>query len=109
MKWLFDNTKNPLIIAGETYNYVKINVHIKNTLTNIIRIYNTEMHLSKNEEFPDTFIWEDGNFACDCNRHSFFECAAGIEPNESIICSDYIYQVNIENPATHEIFYREFD
>ncbi|HEX5016541.1 MAG TPA: hypothetical protein VFX15_03025 [Actinomycetes bacterium] len=27
------------------------------------------------------FLWEDGNFACDCNRFLWFERAAGKDPN----------------------------
>lgn len=40
------------------------------------------------------FIWEDGNYACDCNRHLFFERAAGGDP-EDIPCSDGRYTVAV--------------
>lgn len=35
------------------------------------------------------YIWADGNYSCDCNRHLFFERAAGNEPEwDSGACGD---------------------
>lgn len=31
-----------------------------------------------------SYMWTDGNYSCDCNRHLFFCNALGIEPNPEI-------------------------
>lgn len=36
------------------------------------------------------FSWEEGNFSCDCNRHSFFCEAIGEEENEDEDSSDFM-------------------
>lgn len=58
-----------------------------------------------------SFIWEEGNFACDCNRHDFFERAGGVEPefDEDAECSDYKYAVQILDAETREVLYDDFD
>lgn len=38
------------------------------------------------------YCWQEGNFACDCNRHMFFEEADGRE-DDDIPCSDGLYIV----------------
>lgn len=43
---------------------------------------------------PDCFIWEYGNYACDCNRHEFFR-RAGNESDTDHPCSDTAYSVKI--------------
>ena len=41
---------------------------------------------------PETglFAWEEGNMSCDCNRHTYFELAAG-KTAEKIECSETKY------------------
>ena len=34
------------------------------------------------EEHSD-FMWTEGNYACDCNRHLFFERSKGQEPEDA--------------------------
>lgn len=31
-------------------------------------------------DYSSHFLWTEGNYACDCNRHLFFDRAIGIEP-----------------------------
>jgi hypothetical protein len=50
----------------------------------------------------NTWIWEEGNFSCDCNRASFFG------DDDEIQCSDGRYSVNIVDPETGEVLYREY-
>lgn len=40
------------------------------------------------------FMWSEGNYSCDCNRHLFFERAYGNEPDlDEHGCSDGAYVV----------------
>lgn len=57
------------------------------------------------------FIWDEGNFACDCNRHLFFERAGGVEPefDPDEECSDFKYAVQILDAETREVLYDDFD
>jgi hypothetical protein len=40
-------------------------VHIKNNENGEIRTYQDDLEFSE-------FIWSEGNYSCDCNRHIFF-------------------------------------
>ena len=57
----------------------------------------------------NSFIWTDGNYGCDCNRHLFFERAAGHEAiNEDYDCSTGKYIVlAISRVDTGETLYCE--
>lgn len=55
-----------------------------------------------------TFIWSDGNFACDCNRAMFFADAKG-EPDPNVECSHGAYSVQIKNSKTGEVIYEDFE
>ena len=73
--------------------------HIKKTTTG-----ETREHLI--EDYDDSnFIWEDGNYACDCNRELFFERACGKEPDD-VNCGSKKYLVNIE--VNSVIVYEEY-
>lgn len=38
------------------------------------------------------YMWTEGNYGCDCNRHLFFERAAGREPDiDEHTCGDTHY------------------
>ena len=40
------------------------------------------------------FIWKEGNYSCDCNRHLFFERGLGREPDDAA-CGEGEYSVEI--------------
>jgi hypothetical protein len=44
---------------------------------------------------PDDYLWEEGNFACDCNRHLFFGRAVGREPTDHVQCGMELYSVRL--------------
>lgn len=88
--------------------WVRIIAHIRNNATGEVRQYQNEAILEDDADMIDPYIWEEGNFACDCNRESFFCQAASVDEPEEPKCSDDRFAVNLENPATGEIFYREF-
>ena len=48
-----------------------INVDILDLESGEVRTYN------QNVDWNGSFIWEEGNFACDCNRGNFFARAGG--------------------------------
>jgi hypothetical protein len=39
----------------------------------------------------DEYMWTDGNYGCDCNRHLFFGRAIGQEPREDYPCGKTRY------------------
>lgn len=50
-----------------------------------------EFEWNKGDDATDQFWWEDGNFACDCNR-------AGLINDEDESCGDSRYRVRITLP-----------
>ncbi len=76
-----------------------ISVEIKDVATGEIRLHKTMM-------FPPPdglFIWEEGNYACDCNRAVFFDPTR----SEKTACSDGRFQVRITDDAG-QVVYNEF-
>lgn len=59
-------------------------------------------------DHPNVFGWSEGNYACDCNRHLFFARAGGREAEDDQPCGDGVYLVNLSNPKTGVVYYREF-
>ena len=105
-KWDIEEKDNFL---GEKVNYAKVIAHIKNTITGEIREYPTGIMLN-DDNTPYTFYWEEGNASCDCNRELFFGYAIGLKYNEiSHECGEEKFRVNLENPVTGDIFYKEFE
>jgi hypothetical protein len=86
--------------------WVEIIARIHNNLTCETRDYHTDAILMDGEEEPNTYIWEEGNFACDCNRHDFFQDADNEDRTEGT-CSDDKYTVALINPVNNRVFYDE--
>lgn len=84
---------------------------IRSNKTGEVRRYLTQDVLMDGEDAPSAFIWERGNYSCDCNRALFFGRAAGLKDEEmsDCRCGDGGYSLNLENPATGKVYYREFD
>lgn len=65
-------------------------------------------------EFDPVFIWELGNYSCDCNRYLFFERALGtseeeIDARDPNKCGHADYRVNwIRNDETSTVIYTEY-
>lgn len=55
-------------------------------------IWHEDYDTTKHERDTAQFCWQEGNFACDCNRHMFFEEADGRE-DDDIPCSHGLYIV----------------
>lgn len=86
----------------------RIIAHIRNNATGEVRLDPHNIHFYDDGE-PGTYIWEEGNFSCDCNRELFFARAGDEDDDLDGPCGDQErFSVNLENALTHEIFYREF-
>ena len=63
-----------------------------------------EAHYEQNHESPDLetayegdeFMWNEGNYSCDCNRHIFFNVALGRAGSgeHQIPCGNVLYSIN---------------
>lgn len=85
---------------------VDVLVHIRKNDTGEIAIFKDDLYLD-DDGLPNTFIWEDGNYACDCNRRLFFDCVMSNGSEEIPDCSDDKYSVNIM--LGDECIYSEFE
>lgn len=92
--------------------WVRIIARIRNNKTGEIRDYLTDGIKDNVAEIPHTWIWEQGNYSCDCNRELFF-LRAKEEPEPEgdgePPCGGEKYAVNLINPVTGTVFYREFE
>ncbi len=65
------------------------------------------------EEFEEKlclYIWQEGNFSCDCNRYLFFQRAKGEdEIDDDCKCGHSKFDIQIYNPLNGELLYNEFD
>ena len=60
-------------------------------------------------DFND-YIWSEGNFACDCNRESFFLQWHGESTKDDIDeCGDDRFSVRLSDADTGEVLYDEFE
>jgi len=57
---------------------IKIRLFWKDSLTNKEGTYDTEVPTDE-MGVPDMFMWNDGDYSCDCNRSIFFY---GLDPTE---------------------------
>ena len=89
-------------------------VYIRRNADGVIRCYE-DLDWHEDSDYP-AFIWEEGNFACDCNRYLFF-CRAANEPeteydesdeNSEHRCGDDRYSVRITDVNGKEL-YSDFD
>lgn len=57
-----------------------------------------------------TFIWEEGNYSCDCNREIFFEREMGRDLDfEPECCTDGRFSVSLANKFEGRVFYTELE
>ena len=90
---------------------VKVIAHIRNNDTMETRTVEAQEIFDMFDiDEPSAYIWKYGNYSCDCNRHKLWLKAKGqdIEGATEIKYSDGKFSVNLENPVTNHIYYREF-
>lgn len=110
MEWIETENKDHVIEDGK---WVKCIVEIRNNSTSEVREYETDSILKNGEKHPSTFIWEDDNYACDCNRELFFRYANDEEVSDeefdNLECSEKRYSVNLKNKKDGKTYYCEFE
>lgn len=81
-------------------------IEIRENSTGIIVGYPDNIDLGSENCF---FIWEEGNYSCDCNRHTLFFMNSNYEGFiEDFPCGDEAYSVNIWSPNKTILLYSEF-
>jgi hypothetical protein len=75
----------------------------------VVATYETETPWYEGDRGPDTFSWAENNYACDCNRHIFFESAIGEQSDDEddFPCGDTAYRIRIEFEG--KVIYSEFE
>jgi len=93
---------------GHTGRWVTLQADIRENSTGVVREYTMPAPLEKEEKLS-TWIWEEGNYACDCNRRLFFGYAIGEDYDDiDHPCGDSLFSVRIRNPRTKTVFYSDF-
>lgn len=92
---------NVIEVESSKSRWIEITVQIKNNQTKKVVCLNNKIKWQEKEDEPFIWIWEEGNFACDCNRALF-------SGDGDIECSDGKYSVNLINPKNNKIIYQEF-
>jgi len=82
---------------------MKVTIKIKHILTGEIRDFLDTLDYSTDWYNP-VFIWQEGNYACDCNRHLFF---TDFEDESDFTCSHHLYKVNIFD-SSGKCIYKEY-
>jgi hypothetical protein len=105
--WEIAESKGPLLKGARIVRCV---AHIRHNETGVVRDYNTNEVLEDGESVPSVFNWKENNFSCDCNRELFFGYAAGkvYDDIPDRDCTEGRFSVNMENPVTGAVYYREF-
>lgn len=65
-------------------------IHLRDTQTGVAVVWHDGIdHIPSDVQSGDAlFIWEDGNYACDCNRSLFLGWAQGLTQFEGLKCGD---------------------
>lgn len=82
--------------------WVRTITRIRLNATGEIREHEDVCPIWDGDTQPSDFIWEEGNFACDCNRGSFFD-------GQDHDCGHDRYAVERINPTNGRVFYSDFD
>lgn len=87
-------------------NYIGGVVQIKDTLTGEVRNHRDEYLLTKGEPF-EPYMWEEGNYSCDCNRGMFFASVKG-EPDPDMPCNSAAPRFSVHIEVDGEVLYSEW-
>ena len=83
-------------------------VEIRQNSTGTIREYASRELLMDGEDTPCTYLWSEGNYACDCNRGDFFAQANDEDKDYDGGCGDTAYSVRLRNKKNGRVYYSEF-
>jgi hypothetical protein len=83
-------------------------VRIRNNATGEIREWRMNQVMIDGDDYPNTFIWKDGDFSCDCNRSVFFAQSIDGDDKYTDECGNGAYAVQLLNAVDREVYYSEF-
>lgn len=83
--------------------WCKVLVQIRENATGEIVEFNDDNIFDTENNKVNIYIWEEGNYSCDCNRRLMFD-----ENTDNETCGEGEYSVNILHPITRNVVYREF-
>lgn len=83
-----------------------VTISIKKNATGEVRSYPSTLNADECGDHT-MWIWEEGNYACDCNRALFFARASEEDEDWEHPCTDGEYSVNIV-ASSGENVYSEF-
>ena len=91
--------------------WVAVIAEIRHNKTGVVMEYETNEILFDGEPDPGDYIWEAGNYSCDCNRRLFFARAAAKDENLNMDsdCGEGEYSVRVRNKRSGRPFYSEFE
>lgn len=92
--------------SHDTNMWIKIVALIRDNQSQEIIEFPCDSIWDEKSSQPSLFIWEEGNFSCDCNRAIFWNQVSKNKRSED--CGHKRFPVNLKNPKTGEIFYREY-
>lgn len=88
--------------------WTDVKIEIKNNESGEVR-ESIQQEIIGEDGQPSIYIWEDGNFSCDCNRALFFGEFMNDENVPDVDCGDVKYSVRISHPESGEVIYNEFN
>lgn len=97
-----------MVMVGERTmdDMVAAKVHIRKNDTGEIRVYDSDLFLE--DGFPSVYIWEEGNYSCDCNRRLIFARVNDDDDEDwESGCGETEYSVNVF--VDGKLIYFEFD
>lgn len=94
-------------IVVETVAFIRKNNGVD---AGVVREMKDEAVLKVKQDIPNTFMWTEGNYCCDCNRDIFWNWEGGKDTSDDDYdCSYGEYSVNLYNPKDNKYYYKEFD
>ena len=87
---------------------IPVKVKIRENSSNFIQEYDSFLFKDPDTGKALIWIWEEGNYSCDCNRRLFFYQNIGIELADSALeCGEGKYSVEISN-INGQVIYSDF-
>jgi len=69
--------------------------------------YQQDIDSDQDEDAPNLYLWEFGNYSCDCNRELELRRNNGWYNESEPRCGTERYKVKISNQQTGQIYYDE--
>lgn len=109
--WIVHNVGGPhsklFSVGGDVPVKVIVTLR-KNETGEIVKFDDYVLWYGFADDCPSAFIWEDGNYSCDCNREAFFERELGRDfDDEALCCTDGRFSVSLANKMGGRVFYDE--